>query len=203
MPNSTLINTLGNLQNEITEILNVVQEENNKRNLIWVDLTKREVNLPSSIYADFLNVENDHLSTEVWFQMDRYFDGVDLSKMSCVIEYINAANEGRVCPVFTIDTETYKKEGFLCICWQISREVTKKAGKIKFAIHFYEVEKKDDRYVYTYSLTTCPCEATILKSVGDLSSADTAYDYPAEGLEAIYGRLNAVEQKAVLWRDLD
>lgn len=134
--------------------------------------------------------------------MDRYFEDVDLSKTTCVIEYINAAGEGRICPVLSIDTITFN--GQLCVCWQVGREATKQAGKIKFVLHFYNiVQNSNGDFVYSYSLSTRPCEATILKSLDKTVSLDKAYDYSAEIMNEIYGRLNAVEQKAVLWRDLE
>ena len=199
--NDKWFDTLKSLQDTITEILNIPDPDGD-RHYIDVDLSKREVKLPSSYYADFLDVQNDHLATEIWFRMDRYFDDVDLSKTTCVIEYINAAGEGRICPVLSIDTTTFN--GQLCVCWQVGREATKQAGKIKFVLHFYNiVQNSNGDFVYSYSLSTRPCEATILKSLDKTVSLDKAYDYSAEIMNEIYGRLSAVEQKAVLWRDLE
>lgn len=199
MPNQEWLTTLKNLQDAVTEVLNI-PDVDGKRHYIDVDLSKREIKLPSSYYADFLDVQNDHLAAEIWFRMDRYFDDVDLSRTTCVIEYINAAGEGRICPILSIDTVTFN--GQLCVCWQVGREATKQAGKIKFILHFYTLDTKDDKLVYAYSLSTRPCEATILKSLDKTVALDKAYDYSAEVINEIYGRLLAVEQKAVLWRDL-
>lgn len=199
--NNKWFDTLKNLQDTITEILNIPDVDEN-RHYIDVDLSKREIKLPSSFYADFLDVQNDHLAAEIWFRMDRYFEDVDLSKTTCVIEYINAAGEGRICPILSIDTTTFN--GQLCVCWQVGREATKQAGKIKFVLHFYNiVQNSNGDFVYSYSLSTRPCEATILKSLDKTVSLDKAYDYSAEIMNEIYGRLTAVEQKAVLWRDLE
>ena len=199
--NNKWFDTLNNLQYTITEILNIPDVDGN-RHYIDVDLSKREIKLPSSFYADFLDVQNDHLAAEIWFRMDRYFEDVDLSKTTCVIEYINAAGEGRICPILSIDTTTFN--GQLCVCWQVGREATKQAGKIKFVLHFYNiVQNSNGDFVYSYSLSTRPCEATILKSLDKTVSLDKAYDYSAEIMNEIYGRLTAVEQKAVLWRDLE
>ena len=199
--NNKWFDTLKNLQDTITEILNIPDGDGNSH-YIDVDLSKREIKLPSSFYADFLDVQNDHLAAEIWFRMDRYFEDVDLSKTTCVIEYINAAGEGRICPILSIDTTTFN--GQLCVCWQVGREATKQAGKIKFVLHFYNiVQNSNGDFVYSYSLSTRPCEATILKSLDKTVSLDKAYDYSAEIMNEIYGRLTAVEQKAVLWRDLE
>ena len=199
--NNKWFDTLKNLQDTITEILNIPDVDGN-RHYIDIDLSKREIKLPSSFYADFLDVQNDHLAAEIWFRMDRYFEDVDLSKTTCVIEYINAAGEGRICPILSIDTTTFN--GQLCVCWQVGREATKQAGKIKFVLHFYNiVQNSNGDFVYSYSLSTRPCEATILKSLDKTVSLDKADAYSAEIMNEIYGRLTAVEQKAVLWRDLE
>lgn len=197
--NQDWLQTLKSFQTNISEKLNSPSEE--ERQYIQIDLTKREILISPSFYSDFLAVENDHLSGEIWFETDRYFDGVDLSQATCVVEYINAANEGRICPIIELDTISDTDK--LKFCWHIGREATKKNGKIKFLIHFYEVaQQTDGKYYFIYSLSTKPCEATILKSLDKIVALDTAYNYSAEVLEEIYGRLTAMEEKAVIWKDL-
>jgi hypothetical protein len=36
---------------------------------------------------EVLSVEYDHNSKSIFFSVDRFFDNVDLSEMSCVIQY--------------------------------------------------------------------------------------------------------------------
>lgn len=53
--NDKWFDTLKSLQDTITEILNIPDPDGD-RHYIDVDLSKREVKLPSSYYADFLDV---------------------------------------------------------------------------------------------------------------------------------------------------
>lgn len=55
MPNQEWLTTLKNLQDAVTEVLNI-PDVDGKRHYIDVDLSKREIKLPSSYYADFLDV---------------------------------------------------------------------------------------------------------------------------------------------------
>jgi len=56
---------------------------------IDIDLEKREILLGSSSYSQFLGVVGEHYATTVYFRVPRYYDGVDLFRMSCAVEYIN------------------------------------------------------------------------------------------------------------------
>lgn len=187
--------TLRNLQLS-TNVINSKQED--IIDFVAVDMRKRKILLSASAYSGFLTVQNDHLADQVWFITDRYFDGVDLSQLTCVIEYINAAGEGRICPVTDIDIISSPEK--LKFSWHISREATKAAGKIKFLIHFYALDSIGKNFIY--SLNTQPCEATILKSLNPAPNSDIIYDYPAEVITELYGRIDALENKAVSWVDL-
>lgn len=184
---------LQHLQNTVST-MNSTIEATDYININW---KTREVILPSS-FSSFLTVENDHQADTIYFCTDRYFDSVDLSTQTCVIEYINAAGEGRICPILDIDlTQDPQKMYF---GWKVSREATKRAGTIQFVVHFYGI---DNNRNFSYSISTKPCSAKILKGLGQNVSDDSAYDYPAEVLEELYARMDMIENKAVLWRDLD
>lgn len=187
--------TLRNLQLS-TNVINSKQED--IVDFVTVDMQKRKILLSASAYSGFLTVQNDHLADQVWFITDRYFDGVDLSQLTCTIEYINAAGEGRICPVTDIDIISNPEK--LKFSWHISREATKTAGKIKFLIHFYALDPTGKNFIY--SLNTQPCEGTILKSLDPAPDSDIVYDYPAEVITELYGRIDALENKAVSWVDL-
>ena len=47
-----------------------------------IDLNTRTINSPK-----ILSVKKDHLSTVIYFNVDRFFDYMDLSTTSCVIIY--------------------------------------------------------------------------------------------------------------------
>ena len=61
----------------------------NEQDLIYVDLDKREMTLPPNL-STFMAIAGDHRSETVYFIVDRFFEDVDLSHLSCAVEYINA-----------------------------------------------------------------------------------------------------------------
>ena len=171
---------------------------NNQLACINVDWTARTVTLPPA-YKSYLSVANDHRAATIYFSCDRYFDDVDLAGMTIVIEYINGAGEGRVAPVLDIDLNS--EPGKMIFGWKIGHEATKASGKIKFAVHIYTINPAN--HTYAYSMMTQPCEANILKA---LETADidleNAYDFTADQVNDVLGRLTALEQQAVSWTDL-
>lgn len=165
---------------------------------IDIDLTTRQVTLPPA-YKSYLSVANDHRAATIYFSCDRYFDDVDLAGLTIVIEYINGAGEGRVAPVLDVDLTS--EPGKIIFGWKIGHEATKASGKIKFAVHMYTINP--ETHTYMYSLMTQPCTANILATLdtADLNLED-AYDFTANQVNDILGRIAALEKQAVSWTDL-
>lgn len=103
-----------------------------------INLQKRTIETP-----EFLSVREDHNAETIFFEVDRYFDNIDLSKMACIITYINANPNSKengfiYSPPF-IDIKT--KPGKIIIPWVIEGPATKYAGTITFSFQFYHVSK--------------------------------------------------------------
>lgn len=71
-------------------------------NIYEIDLNARTVNAP-----EFLSVRKDHAAETVYFLVDRFYDNMDLSQTTCIIEYINAAGEEKFFPVPFYDVTTF------------------------------------------------------------------------------------------------
>lgn len=164
------------------------------RPIIDIDLDSRAISLPLE-FQDFLSVENEHYAETVFFRVDRYFDGVDLSKMMVIVEYINAEQEGRIFPVILKDIMS--EEDKMIFAWTIGAEATKKAGQLSFAIRFYAVDESEP--IYIYNLATLPVTVNIAESIGEIDYKE-AYDYDADTLRDIYARIN--QAKYFYWIDL-
>lgn len=67
-----------------------------------IDLTSRTIKSPT-----FLSVAKDHTAETIYFITDRMFGETDLATTTCVVQYINAAGEGRFYPVPFLDAITY------------------------------------------------------------------------------------------------
>ncbi len=166
--------------------------------LIDIDWDTRTVTLPSA-YSSYIGVVSDHRAATVYFSADRYFDNVDLTKLNFSIEFINAAGEGRIYPVVDYDLSI---PGKILFGWKLGYETTKKSGKVQFIVHVYSVDPV--LHKYTYSMSTQPCQAVVLSTIAmaeDPSVQDT-YGMDTKEVEDLFGRLTALEQKAVAWYDL-
>lgn len=174
------------------------EREEAKKHLINIDWNTRAVTLPSA-YSQYIGVVSDHRAATVFFSADRYFDSVDLAKLNFSIEFVNAANEGRIYPVVDFDLS---EPGKIMFGWKLGYEATKKSGQIQFIVHVYSVDPQ--LHKYTYSLNTQPCKATVLSTVtmSNNPSIQDMYGMSAQEVEDLFGRLSALEQKAVTWYDL-
>lgn len=134
-----------------------------------IDLNSRTIEAP-----EYLSVETDHRAEAIYFKMPRFFDGVDLTSKTTVIQYQNAAGEGHVYVVPFYDVETADRLGInegsdvrqtVLFPWLIDHNVAKKAGIVSYNIRFYEMtsEKK-----ILYSMNTLSAESKILHGI-DLS----------------------------------
>lgn len=169
--------------------------------MISVDWSTRVVKLPPA-YLSYLSVATDHRAATVYFEADRFYDNVDLTKMTFAVEYINADKEGFIYPVIDFDLQTSADEGKMIFGWKIGHDITKKAGTIQFMIHAFQVDPATHKY--RYSLHTEPCSATILPTLNidkELGLEDL-YGIESQEVEDLFSRLQQLEQKAVVWNDL-
>ena len=120
-----------------------------------VDLESRTINVP-----EFLSVEKDHQAETIFFKFDRYYDYMDLTTKTCVIQYINANGDSFIYPVPWYDTETFGFEKKVLIPWCIQGAATEAAGIVKFAIRFYSI---DINRKITYDLNTLVAQGCILQ----------------------------------------
>ena len=139
-----------------------------------IDLNTRTIEAP-----EYLSVETDHRAEAIYFKMDRFFDGIDLTTKTAVIQYENAAGEGHVYLVPFYDVETADRLGIgngdsthqtILFPWLIDRDVAKKAGIVKYNLRIYELASETQ---LLYSLNTLPAESKILHGI-DLGE-DTLY----------------------------
>lgn len=159
-----------------------------------VDLDSRKIEAP-----EFLSVELDHRAETIYFEVDRFFDNIDLSTTTCVIQYINANGDGRIYPVPFYDIETKSKENKILFPWIIGSEATKAAGDVRYSLRFYKIDETG-KY-FTYNLNTVFSTSRVLHGM-DVSDVED-YDYSAEVIENIYARLNRLEGEFdIYWLEL-
>lgn len=147
--------------------------------ILNVDLESRVIEAP-----EFLSVETDHRAETIYFKCPRFYDNIDLATTTCIIQYINAAGEGRLYVVPFYDVQTFSKydpetgvdEPVMLFPWLIEGDATKAAGEVKYAIRFY---KMNGSTLLTYNLNTLVATSKVLHGMDN---------------EAIYKELNADAQ---------
>ena len=131
-------------------------------NIYNIDLNSRTVEAP-----EYLSVTDDHNSETIYFMVDRYYDNMDLSQTSCVIQYINAKKEGRLFVVPYYDIESYHNMNKMLIPWCIEGEATKAAGEVTFSIRFFKVDDGDHKSLI-YNLNTIPQKSLVKTGINIL-----------------------------------
>jgi hypothetical protein len=96
----------------------------------------------------------------LFFEVDRFFDQKDLAQTTCLISYITAANESFIYPIPCMDLVTKADENKILMPWVISSDVTWRAGTVKFAFKFYEINT--GTLEFTYVLNTLPATTKVL-----------------------------------------
>ena len=126
-----------------------------------IDLNSRTIEAP-----EFLSVRFDHNSETVFFIVDRYYDNQDLSETCCVIQYINAKQEGRFYVVPYYDIVTFREENKMIIPWCIEGEATKAAGEVTYSIRFFKTDVTGKKLIY--NLNTLSSTSTVLNGMNVL-----------------------------------
>lgn len=160
---------------------------------IDIDLNSRQIILPPE-YADFLSVETDHRAETIYFRVNRFFDDVDLTKTTIIIEYVNAQGDSRIYPVVLQDRETYSDK--IIFGWCIGNDATRYAGTIQFAVRFYSINQTDQKF--DYNLNTLVAEGTILHGIGDMALEEN-YVYETSIIESL---IHTVESSRLRWIDV-
>ena len=121
--------------------------------IMKIDLNSRTIEAP-----EYLSVQYDHNAETVFFIVDQYFDSVDLSTKTCIVQYKNALEEDRIfiVPYYDLSYE----EGKIVFPWCISGEATKVSGPVEFSVRFYEVDI--DNRKFSYNLNTQPAKSKVL-----------------------------------------
>jgi hypothetical protein len=183
-----------------------------------IDLNKRSIETPT-----FLSVETDHTAETIFFKVDRFYDNIDLTDSTCVIQYVNARGKTYlyVVPIFDIQSE----EGKIIFPWVIQGPATIAAGTIKYAVRFYKVKEGPvdiegkPTYTFDYILNTTPATSRILNGMGaGIYTAEKALEGQVQieigtddniqvvtYLESILARLDNLENSDgfnVYWIDL-
>lgn len=196
---------------EYLAALHQIQDKNRPHQLIYIPKDKPiyEVNLNERSVAapDVLSVEYDHNSSSVFFIVDRFYENIDLSTMTCIIQYKNAnpntKNSGYIYAVPFYDITTFSQQDKMVFSWDIEGPATAYKGKVEFSIKFYRTSKNiivnnenetEEVIAYDYILNTMPAFSKVLEGMNIYEASDN-YFLEVEIIEAIYERIKQVETR--------
>ena len=159
-----------------------------------IDLNTREIETP-----EFLSVVKDHYGETIYFEVDRYYDHVDLANSTIIVQFENANKELHLYKVNIIDITT--KPGKIIFPWCIDGAATAAAGSIKFSFCFYDVKKSPNVDAdgnplpaeFEYCLNTKTAIGKILNGL-DVDKNQEEYKGLASALEVELARLEALSR---------
>lgn len=122
-----------------------------------IDANSREISIP--VEFDFLAVKNDHKAETIYFEIARYFDDIDLSQHTCVIQWTNQGDEG-ISPCTEMDVDTF--DGKIIFGWEITSDCTRHAGNISFSVRFYTIDEIGN---FEYNFNTLPATSKVLDTL--------------------------------------
>lgn len=162
-----------------------------------IDLNSRTIEAP-----EFLAVKSDHEAEIVFFEMDRYYDGVDLSTTSCIVQYKTIdKNSGKeiysahVIPFYDVYSKADQFK--IIIPWDITNNVSQTASTITFSFRFFKV---DDNLNLSYNLNTLPASSKILDTLSDNPEIPSDSKIPSTILDEIIVLYNYLDKNsAVYW----
>lgn len=136
----------------------------NQEKIYKIDLNTREVEAP-----EYLSILYDKYAETIYFKMNRYYDNMDLTETTGLIQFYNHAKDQNdlnshvyIIPYF--DAVTYKQTDEILIPWMIDERVTAQQGAVTFAFKFY---KLNDQKQYIYNLNTIPAKSKVLPTLSD------------------------------------
>ena len=178
-----------------------------------VDLATRTIDAPK-----YLSVQQEHRAETVYFLVDRYYDNVDLSQTTCIVNFINADNQAYIYYVPFCDV--YLFDGKMILPWNISGAATAKPGKVQYSLTFYRMENivnpsdldiTENLGKLTYKLSTQMAQSEVMYGLNleDLivleDQNDENYDYTNDLklLQTILASIGqSYEEAVVYWTDV-
>lgn len=168
-----------------------------------IDLNSRIIDAP-----EFLSVKTDHQAEIIYFQVDRYFENMDLANTVCIVEYINEnatdtwgepVGMGVYC-VPVVDVTTLKEENKMIIPWVITGQATAAAGNVQFAVRFFKFDSNIEQGkdpILVYSLSTQIANSKVLYGMDSWSPENTSnLVVPEDYLQSIWGIVNTMKENA-------
>ena len=194
---------------EYLDLLYKIQDENKpslaillpgEEHIYNIDMQTRKIEAP-----EFLSVETDHRSEVIYFRTGRYFDSIDLTNTIAIVQYVNAAGEGRVYAVPYYDVDTLSDTNEILFPWEIDGEATKVAGDVQYSIRFFVLDSNKVDKKLIYNLSTLASTSKVLHGIKinpeelEANEDTSGKNYAATYLAQILETAQQIANKDVYW----
>lgn len=160
-----------------------------------VDMNARSIKVPE-IFSNYgLGVTGDANAEMVFFEVERFFDGVDLyalvqeNQQEGVVtgawvqwKNVTTGTTGNSKIIFHDAADTVRKDAagnetrteVMYLGWVITKEMTAEAGNLEFSLRFFKVDDGKITYSISTQKATCPIKATLNLAVLNAEAEDMA-----------------------------
>lgn len=139
-----------------------------------IDLNTRKVSAPP-----FIGVTGDHSAEFIFFEMDRYYDMMDLSETIGLILFTNANNEQycQLIPCYDI----YSVSGKIIFPWAVQVPAALYTGQVSFAFKFFKIDPTSSKLLF--ELNTLVAKTKVLNGYANIT--DSRKEYQVLNLDSI------------------
>ena len=117
---------------------------------------------------EMIGVEADHEAEYVFFEMDRYYDQIDLAQCVGLVQFKNARREGWYQLIDKYDI--LSKPGKIIFAWDVQNPATKYSGSVSFSFKFFKINLASGELLY--ELNTTIATTKVLKGWGTVHPDD-------------------------------
>ena len=148
----------------------------------YIDANTRVISVPNAFKKNGIAVQGDDLAEIVYFEIDRYFDYMDLNTCEIYIQWETPKDpQGQTTKMVSTEyiRDIESKPGKLIFGWAITKPMTKYSGNLKFSVRFFKWNDKgaaeagaEKKTIYTFNTLTA--SVPIQASIG--FNSDETYD---------------------------
>lgn len=127
-----------------------------------VDMDSRVIEVPTVFKNNGLGVKGDTNAEIVFFEIDRYYDGMDLNVLDCVVQWSNASNKVESNKQNTSTTILCDAtEEKVLVGWVITNSMTEQSGTLDFALRFFKRDGGKISYSIATQKASCPIKPSL------------------------------------------
>ena len=143
---------LSNIAQDITPSVLTMRVPTNE-SIYQIDWNTRKVEAPS-----FIGVTGDHVAEYIFFEMDRYYDMIDLADAIGLVLFKNANNEEYYQLIPYYDIESIR--GKIIFPWAIQAPAALYSGTVSFSFKFFKIDPTSRKLIY--ELNTMAAKTKVL-----------------------------------------